>query len=95
MRRSRWEQAKHCYDRAGPENEFLSVEAHARFIVQQATRLTKPQMYLEAAVNFLRRDQLMHNVQCLVFSAQCLKRAKPQKTLSAEALFEKLGKVCT
>ena len=95
MKRSRWEQAKHCYDRAGPENEFLSVEAHARFVVQQATRLTRPHMYLEAAVNFLHRDQLVHNVQCLVFSAQCLKRAKPQRNSPAAVLFERLGKVNT
>ena len=93
MRRSRWEQAKHCYDRAGPENKFLSVEANARFIVQQAKRLDKPHLYLEAAVDFLRRDQLRHNIQCIDFSAQCLKRTKPQRTSSAAVLFELLGKV--
>jgi tetratricopeptide (TPR) repeat protein len=92
MRRSRWEQAKHCYDRAGPENLFLSVEANARFLVQQATRLAKPHLYLEAAVDFLHRDQLTHSVQCLVFTAQCLRRAKPQKFASAAVLFERLGK---
>ena len=93
MRRCRWEQAKHCYDRAGPENQFLSVEANARFIVQQAKRLERPHMYLEAAVGFLHRDQLKHGVQCLLFSAQCLRRAKPQKVSFAAELFEKLGKV--
>lgn len=93
MRRSRWEQAKHCYDRAGPENQFLSVEANARLLVQKATRLAKPHMYLEAAVDFFYRDKLVHNIQCLVLSAQCLRRAKPQKFASAALLFERLGKV--
>lgn len=94
MRRCRWEQAKHCYDRAGLENKYLSVEANARFIVQQATRQAKPQIYLDAAVDFLYRDQLMHSVQCIMFSAQCLRRAKPSKLPLAAELFEKLGKVC-
>ena len=93
MKRSRWEQAKHCYDRAGPENVYLSVEANARFVVQQASKLAKPQLYLEAAVDFLRRDQLMHSVQCLLFAAQCLRRAKPQKFSSAAVMFERLEKV--
>ena len=93
MRRSRWEQAKHCYDRAGPENVYLSVEASARFVVQQASKLVKPQLYLQAAVDFLRRDQLVHSVQCILFAAQCLRRAKPQRFSSAAVLFERLGKV--
>ena len=93
MRRSRWEQARHCYDRAGEENLYLSVEANARFVVQQASKLAKPQLYMEAAAGFLYRDQLAHSVQCLLFAAQCLRRARPQKLSSAAALFERLGKV--
>ena len=93
MRRSRWEQAKHCYDRAGPENVYLSVEANARFVVQQASKQAKPQLYLGAAVDFLRRDQLVHSIQCILFAAQCLRRAKPPKFSPAAVLFERLGKV--
>ena len=93
MRRSRWEQAKHCYERAGSENAFLSVEANARLLIQKARRESKPQLFLEAAVNFLRSDELFHNVQCLVLCAQCLRRAKPPKYAFAAKLFEKLEKV--
>ena len=93
MRRSRWEQAKHCYERAGPENIFLALEANARLLVQRAMRESSPQMYLEAAVNFFQRDELVHDIHCLLLAAQCLRRTRPPKLVFAAELFEKLGKV--
>ena len=95
MRRSRWEQAKHCYERAGKGNAYLICEANARLLVQRARRESKPQLFLEAAVDFFHSDEFMHNIHCLLLAAQCLRRAKPPKYIPAAELFEKLGKVQT
>lgn len=92
MRRSRWEQARHCYDRAGPENHSLYLEANARLLVQTAMK-QDPRMYIDAAIDFLHSDELAHNVQCLRLSAQCLRRARPSKLSSAAKLFERLKEV--
>lgn len=93
MRRSRWEQARHCYDRAGPESHCLYLEANARLLVQTAMKQGNPRMYIDAAIDFLHSDELTHNVQCLRLSAQCLRRARPSKLTSAAKLFERLKEV--
>lgn len=92
MRRSRWEQARHCYERAGPENHYLYLEANARLLVQKAKQ-GNPRMYIDAAIDFLHSDELAHNVHCLRLSAECLKRARPSKLSPAAKLFERLKEV--
>ena len=89
MKHQCWEQAKHCYDKAGPEYQFLAIEAKAKNILKQAQ---SPEIYLEAAVEFLYRDLLIHDVPSLVHAAKCME-AKPNMISSAAILFEKLEKV--
>ena len=85
-----WEQAILCYQRAGPENEYLAKEARAYHLIQRA-RHQKPQLYLEAALNFLECDRLHHNLHYLNGAALCLRNSKPPKYGEAAKLFERLG----
>ena len=93
MKKHLWEQAVHCYVRASPNNEYLYLtkEAHARYLIQQA-RHHKPQLYLEAALRFLEGDKLHHNLHYLYCAALCLKSSNPPKYLEAAKLFEHLGR---
>ena len=86
-----WEQAILCYQRAGPENEYLAKEAHAYYLIQRA-RYQKPQLYLEAALSFLECDEVHHNLQYIIAAAICLKNSKPPKYHEAAKLFERLNK---
>ena len=87
-----WEQAIHCYQQAGTENQYLAKEAEIYHLIQRA-RYQKPQFYLEAAVGFLECDQLRHNLQYLKGAAVCLRYSQPPKYHEAAKLFEKLGKL--
>ncbi len=85
-----WEQAILCYQRAGPENEYLAKESRAYHLIQRA-RHQKPQLYLEAALSFLECDELHHNLHYLNGAALCLRNSKPPKYHEAAKLFERLG----
>ena len=85
-----WEQAILCYQRAGPENEYLAKEARAYHLIQRA-RHQKPQLYLEAALSFLECDELHHNLHYINGAALCLRNSKPPKYHEAAKLFERLG----
>ena len=85
-----WDQAILCYQRAGPESEYLAKEAHAYHLIQRA-RHQKPQLYLEAALSFLECDQLHHSLHYLNGAALCLRNSKPPKYHEAAKLFERLG----
>ena len=85
-----WEQAILCYQRAGPENEYLAKESRAYHLIQQA-RHQKPQLYLEAALGFFECDELHHNLHYLNGAALCLRNSKPPKYHEAAKLFERLG----
>ena len=85
-----WEQAILCYQRAGPESEYLAKEARAYHLIQRA-RHQKPQLYLEAALSFLECDELHHNLHYLNGAALCLRNSKPPKYHEAAKLFERLG----
>ena len=85
-----WEQAILCYQRAGPENEYLAKEAKAYHLIQRA-RHQKPQFYLEAALSFLECDELHHNRHYINGAALCLRNSKPPKYHEAAKLFEKLA----
>ena len=87
-----WEQAILCYERAGPENEYLAKEARAYHLIQRA-RYQKPQLYLEAALSFLECDEMHHNLQYIIAAAICLKNSKPPKYHVAAKLFERLNKI--
>ena len=85
-----WEQAILCYQRAGPDNEYLAKEARAYHLIQRA-RHQKPQFYLEAALSFLECDELHHNLHYINGAALCLRNSKPPKYHEAAKLFERLG----
>jgi hypothetical protein len=87
-----WEQAILCYQRAGPENEYLAKESRAYHLIQRA-RHQKPQLYLEAALRFLECDELHHNLHCLNGAALCLRNSKPPRYHEAAKLFEQLNKL--
>lgn len=93
-KRHRWEQAKHCYERSGTENEHLAKEAHAWLLLKQA-RLPNtpqtPQLYLRAAVLFLEVDRLCHNSIYLSYTASCLVKTRPPRYADAAKLLERLG----
>ena len=87
-----WEQAILCYQHAGPENEYLAKEACAYHLIQRA-RHQKPQLYLEAALNFLECDSLHHSLHYINGAALCLRNSKPPKYIEAAKLFDRLGEV--
>ena len=93
-KRHRWEQAKHCYERSGTENEHLAKEAHAWLLLKQA-RLPNmpqpPQLYLRAAVLFLEVDRLHHNSIYVSYTASCLVKTRPPRFADAAKLLERLG----
>ena len=85
-----WDQAILCYQRAGPESEYLAKEAHAYHLIQRECH-QKPQIYLEAALSFLECDQLHHSLHYLNGAALCLRNSKPPQYQEAAKLFERLG----
>ena len=90
-RKHLWEQATTCYERAGPNHEFLVKEASAYYYIQNA-RQQKPHLFQNAALSFLERDSLKHSVHCLNGAALCLKNSRPSRWyVPAAVIFEKLG----
>ena len=86
-----WEQAMTCYQRAGPDNEYLAKEIEA-FCHIKAAKYQNPKYYLEAAVAFLECDEKHHNLRYIRIAARCLKMANPPKYCEAGKLYERLGK---
>ncbi len=84
-----WEQAKLCYERSGPENEYLVKEAQAYQLVKKS-RLQKRSFHFEAALLFLECDHLHHNTNYLTAAALCLRHSKPPKFAQAGKLYELL-----
>ena len=93
MKKHLWEQAMHCYQKAGADCAHLVKEAEAYFLWHQA-RHSRPEMYLRAALCFLECDQLSHDTRLLVAGAVCLMNTRHVRHYSnAAKLFESLGKV--
>ena len=93
-KRHQWEHAKHCYEKAGAENELLAKEAHARLLVKQARLDNTPQtsqLYLRAAVLFLEVEHVYCNPIYISYAASCLTKTRPPRYTDAAKLFEKLG----
>lgn len=89
-----WEPAKKCYKKAG--DTLLEMESEAYSLVQQARehkgmRKEMQDLYLKAALAFLKCDELHHDVKLLSLVAICMKNAK--RYGDAAKLFEKLGQV--
>ncbi len=89
-RKHLWEQAKLCYERAGPENEYLVKEAQAYQLVKNS-RQQKRSFHFEAALLFLECDRLHHGINYLTAAALCFRHAKPPKFTQAGKLYELLG----
>ena len=89
-KRHLWEQAILCYEKAGMQYQYLAKEARAYHYIQEA-RQQKPQLFLNAALAFLERDELSHSVSCLSGAAICFKNSRPPKQIVAAKLFERLG----
>ena len=89
-KRHLWEQAILCYEKAGMQYQYLAKEARAYHYIQEA-RQQKPQLFLNAALAFLERDELSHSVSCLNGAALCFKNSRPPKQIVAAKLFERLG----
>ena len=89
-KRHLWEQAILCYEKAGTQYQYLAKEARAYHYIQEA-RQQKPQLFLNAALAFLERDELIHSVSCLNGAALCFKNSRPPKQIVAAKLFERLG----
>ena len=88
-----WEPAKKCYKKAG--DTLLEMESEAYSLAQQARERKgskeKQDLYLEAALAFLKCDELHHEAKLLSIVAKCMKNAK--RYSDAAKLFEKLGQV--
>ncbi len=97
MKRHLWEQAQMCYLQAGDENAYLAKEAEARMLVRQTGGIAgtaKAELYMEAALCFLKCDDLHHNVKYLTLGAVCLMQTRqPYHLVRAAKLFEALEKV--
>ena len=89
-KRHLWEQAILCYEKAGTQYQYLAKEARAYHYIQEA-RQQKPQLFLNAALAFLERDELNHSVNCLNGAALCFKNSRPPKQIVAAKLYERLG----
>ena len=89
-KRHLWEQAILCYEKAGMQYQYLAKEARAYHYIQEA-RQQKPQLFLNAALAFLERDELNHSVSCLNGAALCFKNSRPPKQIVAAKLYERLG----
>ena len=95
-KKRRWEQAKHCYERSGAENEHLAKEAHAMVLLKRAQHanvntLQTLQLYLHAAVLFIEADHIHHNSVYITYAASCLTKTKPPRYTDAARLLERLG----
>lgn len=97
MKRHMWEPAKHCYERAGPENAYLAKEAHAHLLVKRSKHSKKPQFYFEAALCFLECDEQSHDVKYISNAAVCLMNSQHPRHIMIRAakLFERLEQVQT
>ena len=90
-----WEPAMKCYFKA--EETYLQMEAKAYCLVQQARAPNlKPremeELYLQAALAFLKCDRSKHDLKSLQYAASFLKKAK--RPNEAGRLYAKLNRVC-
>ena len=90
-KRRYWEQAIHCYQNAGTENEYLAKEVQASYLIQCAQKLKLPELYLEAALSLLECDDLHHDRSYIQRAALCLRNSKPPKHHEAAMLLERMG----
>ena len=89
-----WEPAMKCYKNA--EDVHLEREAEAYFLVQQAKACSQKlqemrELYLKAALAFLKCDESKHDQKCLVYAAMCLRKAKKHR--EAGKLYARLERV--
>ena len=89
-----WEPALKCYLKAGLPH--LESEARAYSLAQQAhtpglRRTEISDIYLQAALAFLKCDQSQHDYQCLENAAKCLKNAR--RLNEASELYVLFGQV--
>ena len=70
-------------------SSYLAKEARAYHYIQEA-RQQKPQLFLNAALAFLERDELNHSVSCLNGAALCFKNSRPPKQIITAKLYERL-----
>ena len=94
MNKHLWEQAMHCYQKAGPDSVHLVKKAEAHSLWHQASH-SKPEIFfLIAALCFLESDQLSHDTRLLINGAVCLMNARHARHYTnAAKLYELLGKV--
>ena len=102
MEKRHFEQALHCYQRAGKENEYLVKKADAYCLLQRALNLPESsELRLKAAIKFLetaeycvRNNSLdcMISVELLYSAAMCLWTSQPPRFILAAQLFEHAGK---
>ena len=102
MEKRHFEQALHCYQRAGKENEYLVKKADAYCLLQRALNLPESsELRLKAAIKFLetaeycvRNNSLdcMTSVELLNSAAMCLWTSQPPRFIPAAQLFEHVGK---
>ena len=86
-----WEQAIHCYQNAGSENEYLAKEVQASNLIQRAQKLKSPELYVEAALSLLECDDLHHDLSYIQRAAFWLEKSKPPKHHEAAMLLERMG----
>ena len=92
-KRSLWEQAWHCYLKAGAEQVYLAREAEAFLLVEQARQHSLSEKYQEAAACFLECDNAHHDVNYIKWAACCLLNTQPPRYSEAAKLYERLGEV--
>ena len=107
MEKHHFEQALHCYQRAGKENKHLVKKADAYCMLQYALSLREhskenPKLWLELAIKFLetaecciRNNSLdcSTSVELLNDAAMCLRTSQLPRFSQVAQLFERVGKV--
>ena len=106
MEKGHFEQALHCYQRAGKDYEHLIKKADAYRLLQHALNLRTdskedPKLWLKVAIKFLetaeycvRSDSLdcVSSFELLYSAATCLGTSQPPRFSLAAQLFEHAGK---
>jgi tetratricopeptide (TPR) repeat protein len=107
MEKHHFEQALHCYRRAGKENKHLVKKADAYCLLQYALNFQghskgNPKLWLELVIKFLETTEYyirsnsldcMTSVELLNNAAMCLRTSQLPRFSQIARLFEHIGKV--